>query len=65
MFLVGKRIFFTLMTAMLVALFAPAQVTALEGCNIEEDFPTTRPVPVDGDLHKCIRGSFCLISSTW
>jgi hypothetical protein len=48
MFLVGKRICFAIMTATLVTFFGPAPVSALEPCNIEEGFPTTRPMSADG-----------------
>jgi len=48
MFLVERNILFVLLTATLVTLFGPAPVSALEPCNLEEVFPTTRPVPADG-----------------
>jgi hypothetical protein len=48
MFLVERNILCVLLTATLVTFFAPALVSALEPCNLEEVFPTTRPVPVDG-----------------
>jgi hypothetical protein len=48
MFLVERNILCVLLTATLVTFFAPALVSALEPCNLEEVFPTTRPVPADG-----------------